>query len=409
MLNNRRSRRTPPSEHIEPHANDVLNGRGVKIAQHEGNLRFRALVKQFIDETYCATFSSCEKKALACRIIDHIQKLSPPGRFLKKHGNDGPWVKLTRQEVEKKTKQALRDCNRADREGYAKQVQAPQDVEKAGRERENTGMSLQEFARRQVSEQSRKRRPRNANKNQKLSPVPSTASRPSRQTRQVEPTPSRSNGSIPGVHNDTLETAVPAEVPYQQMAAAAAPVSTWTAPAAVPSSVNRTPAARPHPGPTPVTQTPNHPNYSYSSANNSGHYQVHHGSQQRTNAHSAAPYVDHYSNGGSMPYYLPPVTQSINSVARTGSPIDHSPIVSSAGNNTNVADEQNETFAADEYTAHPRQNLFGDEFPIHPRDEFDSMAANAASSLNHGAGVDDLLTGALLGFEEMSSHQQVRK
>ncbi len=403
MLGNRRSRKASPSQHFEPHANDVLNGRGVKIAQHEGNLRFRALVKQFNDESYCANFSSCEKKALACRIIDHIQKLSPPGRFLKRHGADGPWVKLTRQEVEKKTKQALRDCNRSDREGYAKQVQAPQDVEKAGRERESTGMSLQEFARRQVNEQSRKRRPRNANKNQKPSPVPSSSRAPIHNGRKGS-TLSRSTGSISGVHNDTLETAVPTEVPFQQMAAAAAPVSTWTAPAAVPSSVNRTPAARPHTGPAPVTQTPNHPNYSYSSANNTDHYQIHHGSQQRTNAHSDAPYINHYANGANLEFYHPPVTQSINSVTRTGSPIDHSPIVSSAGNNTNVADEQNETFAADEYTAHPRQNLFGDEFSIHPRDEFDSVAANAANSLSDGAGVEDLFPGALLPFDEIS-HQ----
>ena len=403
MLGNRRSRKASRSQHIEPHANDVLNGRGVKIAQHEGNLRFRALVKEFNDESYCTTFSSSEKKALALRIIDHIEKLSPPGRFLKRHGQDGPWVKLTRSEVEKKTKQALRDCNRPDREGYAKQVQAPQDVDMAGREREMTGMSLQEFARKQVNDQSRRRKPRDGSRNQK--PAPSAASRLSRQSSQGRSASPRSNGSFSNVHNNGLE-AVPQEVPFRQMEAATAPptASSWAAPSSMPLTVDRTPAARPPTGPAPVTQTPNHPNYAYSSANNYDHYQIHPGSQQSNNAHSVAPYHGDYANRGNLTYYHPPVVQSIASATRTTSPIDHSPILTSARNTINVPDEQNETFG-DEFTAHPRQNLFADEFPIHPRDEFDSMAANAASSLNHGTGVDDLFTGALLPFEELSHHQ----
>jgi len=115
--------------------NDVLSGRGVNIAAHPGNERFRTLVTTRADDDYCEGYSAMEKKAVAEEIITHIASLDPPGRFLKREGRgqvsrglNGPWEELSRKDALKKTCQALRDCNRSDRATYADGVQAPEDV-----------------------------------------------------------------------------------------------------------------------------------------------------------------------------------------------------------------------------------------------------------------------------------------
>lgn len=123
---------------IEVTAHDVLCGKGVSIANHPGNERFRALVQSHKDSDYCSGYSAEMKKTIATDIIQHIQSLDPPGRFLKRQSNangakrsrglKGPWEVLTNIETIKKTCQALRDCNRSDRSNYAIDVPVPEDV-----------------------------------------------------------------------------------------------------------------------------------------------------------------------------------------------------------------------------------------------------------------------------------------
>lgn len=151
---------TYPSHHphhgrpyIVVHDHDVLNGRGVNIASHPGNERFRSLINTRQDDSYCTSFTTSEKRALAEEVISHIRKLDPPGRFLKRCGRsqsarglNGPWEELSHRECVKKTCQALRDCNRQDRQGYADQVKAPTDVRHSANERARTGLSLKEHA-----------------------------------------------------------------------------------------------------------------------------------------------------------------------------------------------------------------------------------------------------------------------
>lgn len=98
---------------------DVLSGRGVNIADHPGNQRFRILIASRANQLVHAP-----KKDVADGIIQHIQGLG--GRFLKRLPCKGPWEELKKKEVLKKTCQALHDCIRL--EGYANGVEVPKDV-----------------------------------------------------------------------------------------------------------------------------------------------------------------------------------------------------------------------------------------------------------------------------------------
>ena len=142
-----------PRPPVVVHDHDVLSGRGVNIAHHPGNERFRTLVTTRADESYCTQYSASEKRAVAEEIIKHIQSLDPPGRFLRRDGRgqvarglNGPWEELSEREAIKKTCQALRDCNRADRQGYAAGVHMPEDVMKEAEQRAQLGLSGKEQA-----------------------------------------------------------------------------------------------------------------------------------------------------------------------------------------------------------------------------------------------------------------------
>ena len=146
------SRRTDPPQWIKQiHPHDVINGRGVNVAQHPGNQRFRALVKSHADQAYCTEYSALAKKAVAESIVQHIRNLNPPGRFLKRPTRkttaligEGVWEEMTDKDALKKTTQALRDCNRNDRTGYADSVEPPADVQ--ARTWSRPGLTKQEYA-----------------------------------------------------------------------------------------------------------------------------------------------------------------------------------------------------------------------------------------------------------------------
>lgn len=131
------------------------------MAQHPGNERFRALIQARHDTSYCQNYTAEEKKAVADEIIRHIQSLVPSGRFLKRPGRakglEGPWSEMTEKETMKKTCQALRDCSRPDRTGYAKSVTAPEDVQISEQERSKTGMTNKQLAEKAVTQAEMKR------------------------------------------------------------------------------------------------------------------------------------------------------------------------------------------------------------------------------------------------------------
>ncbi|KAL3786125.1 hypothetical protein ACHAWO_008017 [Cyclotella atomus] len=142
-----------PPQTIIPTDNDVLCGRGVNIAAHPGNERFRTLITTRSDDKYCEIYTVTEKRAVAEEIVRHINNLDPPGRFLKREGRghvtrglNGPWEELSHKDAVKKACQALRDCNRPDRETYAQGVAAPEDVQAVAHERAVSGISGKEYA-----------------------------------------------------------------------------------------------------------------------------------------------------------------------------------------------------------------------------------------------------------------------
>ena len=157
-----KQRRNMSYHHPHPHLNrppvivhdhDVLSGRGVNIAGHPGNQRYRTLISTRKDEDYCEKYSTSEKRAVAEEIIKHIHSLDPPGRFLKREGGgrrsrglSGPWEVLNHDQCVKKVCQALRDCNRGDRTGYADGVKAPDDVKEAHEKRQQSGLTNRQQA-----------------------------------------------------------------------------------------------------------------------------------------------------------------------------------------------------------------------------------------------------------------------
>lgn len=126
------------------------------------NERFRALVQTRHDENYCTAYTTSEKRAIAEEILKHIKSLDPPGRFLKRMGRaptsrglNGPWEELSDREAIKKTCQALRDCNRADRSGYAAQVNMPEDVRRHAESRSSSGLTNKQQAANAAAQKSR--------------------------------------------------------------------------------------------------------------------------------------------------------------------------------------------------------------------------------------------------------------
>mmetsp|Transcript_6388 Transcript_6388/g.10383 ORF Transcript_6388/g.10383 Transcript_6388/m.10383 type:complete len:474 (+) Transcript_6388:265-1686(+) len=91
----------------QPHANDVLSGRGNFVNQHSGNENFRALVKH-----HKKAYVACPKnqKAIYSKLIyDEIRSMNPPGRFLKQDPKTKLWNDVGEKKALDKTRQALRE------------------------------------------------------------------------------------------------------------------------------------------------------------------------------------------------------------------------------------------------------------------------------------------------------------
>lgn len=91
----------------EPHANDVLYGRGGGTNHHPGNKRFRTMVEKRKDDY--VNSKRLDKPLVALEIIRDWRAQDPPGRFLKQDESTGLWHDVGDRKSREKTSQALRE------------------------------------------------------------------------------------------------------------------------------------------------------------------------------------------------------------------------------------------------------------------------------------------------------------
>eukprot|EP00537_Pseudo-nitzschia_pungens_P010946 CAMPEP_0172393320 /NCGR_PEP_ID=MMETSP1061-20121228/9212_1 /TAXON_ID=37318 /ORGANISM="Pseudo-nitzschia pungens, Strain cf. pungens" /LENGTH=598 /DNA_ID=CAMNT_0013124357 /DNA_START=18 /DNA_END=1814 /DNA_ORIENTATION=- len=91
----------------DPHAHDVLSGRGNFVNYHDGNEHFRKLVRK-----YKLEYVNCPKQQkgkFSKLIVDAIRARDPPGRFLKQDKDSKLWYDIGEKKALDKTRQALRE------------------------------------------------------------------------------------------------------------------------------------------------------------------------------------------------------------------------------------------------------------------------------------------------------------
>lgn len=98
-----------PSRKLKPNSSDVLCGRGGQINNSTGNVRFREMVVELQSEYFHPETRKSKKAVIVQRIINQVQALNPPGRFLKKDATTRRWVEISEQKARKKVGQAFRD------------------------------------------------------------------------------------------------------------------------------------------------------------------------------------------------------------------------------------------------------------------------------------------------------------
>jgi hypothetical protein len=88
----------------EPTISDILCGKDKTYSKHEGNLRFRQLIQDYV-EPYQEATTKQEKMQITKEIVRHLQTVWS-ARFLKKVGSE--WQEISTQNARDKTSHALR-------------------------------------------------------------------------------------------------------------------------------------------------------------------------------------------------------------------------------------------------------------------------------------------------------------
>jgi hypothetical protein len=97
---------TPLSANFSPGRCDVICARGKEAKNHEGNRRYRAIIKNTLNK-YAQATSRYEKTVIVSEIVDAIREFSSDGGFVKKQG--GVWIEVGDQLAREKVGQSLRD------------------------------------------------------------------------------------------------------------------------------------------------------------------------------------------------------------------------------------------------------------------------------------------------------------
>lgn len=96
-----------PSDYL-PCPNTVIVGRGKKVAQHAGNVRFRELVKDELTE-YSAATTKAHKSSIIVRVLTDIRSKSQYA-FVKQNLTTGRWYRVEETAQRITTAQAFRDA-----------------------------------------------------------------------------------------------------------------------------------------------------------------------------------------------------------------------------------------------------------------------------------------------------------
>jgi hypothetical protein len=88
----------------EPTVSDILCGKDKTYSKHEGNLRFRQLIQDYV-EPYQAATSKQQKMQITKEIVRHLE-MQWSARFLKLVGSE--WQEISTQNARDKTSHALR-------------------------------------------------------------------------------------------------------------------------------------------------------------------------------------------------------------------------------------------------------------------------------------------------------------
>jgi hypothetical protein len=107
---------------------DVLFGRGGMTNNHAGNKRFRDVISLHRPDYVRAI--KIEKPNVARRIVAAIRGGNPPGRFLKRNGNDLMWYDVGNRHATEKTSQGLREKLQAEKTGKPESLTSEGDVRK---------------------------------------------------------------------------------------------------------------------------------------------------------------------------------------------------------------------------------------------------------------------------------------
>ncbi|KAL7481148.1 hypothetical protein ACHAW6_006826 [Cyclotella cf. meneghiniana] len=93
---------------IRPHENDILLGRGGHNHQHSGNEQLREIARSRVNDYSRATKKG--KAAISREVLQQVQGMDPPGRFLRKDSVTNAFVEVNKRQAREKVCQTLRDA-----------------------------------------------------------------------------------------------------------------------------------------------------------------------------------------------------------------------------------------------------------------------------------------------------------
>jgi hypothetical protein len=121
--------------------NDVLLGRGGKTFRHTGNIQLRDLARTVSKRYYEST--KLEKSQISRELVNTLQSLDPPGRFLKKVSMN-EWEEVDDVIAREKASQCLRDAVTELMKNEIPNVNQTQDDDDVSFENQNNKLSRKE-------------------------------------------------------------------------------------------------------------------------------------------------------------------------------------------------------------------------------------------------------------------------